>query len=352
MGVNQMTGTPWHLETLHMNEDDERRHKSRCIHYKKANKYCTKLKTKCPGSAHCDYYKEDPARVRVTPEPERLPYSEPTVRTTAAVTPIKTAPAASQPSIEYDTSIFIVGCHVKHNKYGCGIVKNLEGNYISIEFDNGLNKEMDLEYCVKKSLLTREYTEEEIRIAKEKEEAERKAKEEQRLREIEQQKAAQLAQAAKPPVTSINTPSYNQNGNVAVASYTPVYAVSARPYEYTRPPIANAQQNRPVTKTDNSSFFQTLCWAIWLAVAALISLVAICFSFFVNTPICYVEIILTHLYLVSLFTAINPFTSKASKVRLLRWIANHNLCTLLILTLVWLFLVGYLYCAIGAFNYM
>lgn len=56
MGVNQMTGVPWHLETLHSN-DDIRRHKSRCGYY--CDGYCRYYCDSCRGSAHCDRYDED-----------------------------------------------------------------------------------------------------------------------------------------------------------------------------------------------------------------------------------------------------------------------------------------------------
>lgn len=55
MGVNQMTGVPWHLETLHSN--DARRHKSRCGYYH--NGYCHYYCDGCRGSAHCDRYDEN-----------------------------------------------------------------------------------------------------------------------------------------------------------------------------------------------------------------------------------------------------------------------------------------------------
>lgn len=343
MGVNQMTGTPWHLETLHMSEDDERRHKSRCIHYKKANKSCAKFKTKCPGSAHCDYYKEDPARVRATPEPERLPYSTPRIGTTAAVTPINTSQPTIQPANDYDVSVFIVGCHVKHDKYGPGIVSNIDGNYISIDFDNGLKKEMDLDYCVKKALLSREYTEEEIRIAKEKEEAERKAKEEQRLQEIERQKLAQFAQQVKPQVTAVNVPTNNQHLNVAAASRTPVYVVSSNPNAYNKPISTNIQSNKTIQESNRAKTMETLSWSIWLLVAILLSSMAIAYCVMQNTWYLYVEFALMQLYASSQFYIYNPFTTKISKVPIIRWARRHYFFSVLLFFLIWSIIATYVY---------
>ena len=56
MGANRMTGTPWHVEVLHKSENDERRHKSRCIRYNGG--YCTFYSDRCTGSSHCRYYQE------------------------------------------------------------------------------------------------------------------------------------------------------------------------------------------------------------------------------------------------------------------------------------------------------
>lgn len=54
MSISQLTGTSWHVETLH-SDDRERRHKSRCIHYDQ-NK-CP-YHSHCIGSAHCAQYSE------------------------------------------------------------------------------------------------------------------------------------------------------------------------------------------------------------------------------------------------------------------------------------------------------
>lgn len=53
----KLTGHPWHVEYLKMDEDDTRRHKSRCIYHLK-NNYCRKTSGNCFGSSHCSFYKE------------------------------------------------------------------------------------------------------------------------------------------------------------------------------------------------------------------------------------------------------------------------------------------------------
>lgn len=57
MGVNQLTGTPWHKERVHRSEGDERRYKGRCVFYDYTNDSCKKYCERCRGSAHCDHYK-------------------------------------------------------------------------------------------------------------------------------------------------------------------------------------------------------------------------------------------------------------------------------------------------------
>ncbi len=56
MGINQLQGTPWHLEKVHRNEDDDRRYKGRCRHYFDSNDHCSLRSGRCMGSAHCDEY--------------------------------------------------------------------------------------------------------------------------------------------------------------------------------------------------------------------------------------------------------------------------------------------------------
>lgn len=52
MGISQLTGTPWHIETLRTN--DERRHMAKCGYYR--NGYCYCYYENCHGSARCDAY--------------------------------------------------------------------------------------------------------------------------------------------------------------------------------------------------------------------------------------------------------------------------------------------------------
>jgi|GEM_PF-4974446 len=57
--IKRMTGTSWHVNILSKKEEDNRRHKSRCVFYNKENGFCSKIVSRCPGSAHCKYYSEN-----------------------------------------------------------------------------------------------------------------------------------------------------------------------------------------------------------------------------------------------------------------------------------------------------
>ena len=57
MGVNRMTGSPWHAERVHRKEGDDRRYKGRCEYYEYNSDYCSYRSGKCIGSAHCTKYK-------------------------------------------------------------------------------------------------------------------------------------------------------------------------------------------------------------------------------------------------------------------------------------------------------
>ena len=54
--VGKLQGTPWHIETLSLDEGEKRRHQSRCIYFKQPNN--CKFNSRCIGSSHCSIYKE------------------------------------------------------------------------------------------------------------------------------------------------------------------------------------------------------------------------------------------------------------------------------------------------------
>ncbi|MBR5298505.1 MAG: hypothetical protein IKU29_11660 [Parabacteroides sp.] len=56
MGVNRLTGSPWHTERVHRADGDDRRYKGRCKHYSYEDDKCKLKICKCIGSAHCEKY--------------------------------------------------------------------------------------------------------------------------------------------------------------------------------------------------------------------------------------------------------------------------------------------------------
>ena len=109
MGDNKLPGSGWHITTLHMNERDDRRHKSRCIYYSKINNHCSYRCSKCIGSAHCLKYKEQSQNSHI-----------------------------SSQKVDHQTihqkSKWYVGAKVKHTRYGSGVVVEIDEQYISVSF--------------------------------------------------------------------------------------------------------------------------------------------------------------------------------------------------------------------------
>lgn len=61
---SSLPDVPWHIGYTKKDEDDPRRHKSRCVYNKGGKCYCPSSEryiSKCFSSAHCNYYSEDEA---------------------------------------------------------------------------------------------------------------------------------------------------------------------------------------------------------------------------------------------------------------------------------------------------
>lgn len=128
MGISQLTGTPWHIETLHTN--DERRHRARCGYYR--NGYCYCYYENCHGSSRCDAYNVNaviPAQTDPSiPTKEHQPLKK--------ITEPKTYPNISD--------VFGIGDKVAKRYFVDGVCKRRGGviinidsnNYVTIEFTN------------------------------------------------------------------------------------------------------------------------------------------------------------------------------------------------------------------------
>ena len=56
MGINELTGSPWHVEQMRRGDEDPRRDRRRCKYY--TGTQCKYRYGKCIGSAHCQFYEE------------------------------------------------------------------------------------------------------------------------------------------------------------------------------------------------------------------------------------------------------------------------------------------------------
>ncbi len=139
----KINGTPWHVGTISMSEDDNRRHRNRCVYFRKDDIYCFKRKGKCIGSAHCDYYKEDPleAASRHKGEPEFN---------------------SDKPRIQVDIKNIerqnnqlnsLVGERVEHSFYGEGRVVSVGDGRVTVEFDDGEARKFSTKDCIAKGFL-------------------------------------------------------------------------------------------------------------------------------------------------------------------------------------------------------
>ena len=139
MGVERMTGTPWHIEHLSREEGDPRRHRSRCFYHRKKDNYCSCYRRKCCGSAHCMKYREDEPPEDNTPI---IKSSTPEWAPNERVISKKQQPISN-------------GCHVRHKSYGKGTVMNIADDRVTVLFANGEKRELSLSFCVKYELLAR-----------------------------------------------------------------------------------------------------------------------------------------------------------------------------------------------------
>ena len=139
--LKNLTGTPWHVDKFSRSEGDERRHRSRCIYYRKDDSYCCKEIMRCMGAAHCENYKE---RIKEGNDKK--------IHLSAKVgTQIK----------DYSISkkVFPIGARVRHIKFGTGKIINNDGMIVTVKFDKGQDKPLrfDAKKYHDKTLLVQEF---------------------------------------------------------------------------------------------------------------------------------------------------------------------------------------------------
>ncbi len=152
MGLNRLTGTPWHLDKYTREDGDERRHRSRCVYYKKPDAHCSFHSGKCRGSAHCPYYREYNPETDAKPEPMPEPKKKSSIIKYEKILATKDGKKAFVSSKE-EQKLFPVGCRVRHMSNGKGTVKKVSNGKITVAFDSGKEIMLSLDVCVRKGLL-------------------------------------------------------------------------------------------------------------------------------------------------------------------------------------------------------
>lgn len=143
MGVNRMTGTPWHTELFTKKEGEAKRHRGRCANYNHTNKHCKYYFGPCKGSAHCTHYIEE--------------VKQPSSAADNKNNKPKFSKSKSKPKANpyRGRHVYEPGDRVEHKSFGPGTIIYIEGDILKILLDNGEEKELSESCCVKRSLLTR-----------------------------------------------------------------------------------------------------------------------------------------------------------------------------------------------------
>ncbi len=132
--VKEMQGIPAHLEFLHKDENEARRHKTRCVHYKDG--YCKYYKRKCCGSRFCEMYKE--SKIMVEP-----------IKTNAEKLTAKALEFTDE-ELELKNKFSVLGALVWNSKINyAGKIIKVDKNYITIKYDNGTQITYDINVFVK-----------------------------------------------------------------------------------------------------------------------------------------------------------------------------------------------------------
>lgn len=136
-----ISGTPWHVSSLKMNEDDTRRHRSRCVYYKQKTKECAFFFGKCRGSTHCDAYREVLKSSELEDDASQNGGQKPKKKSSV------------EQFLEEEKKKYLTGCSVHHIFYGNGRIEKRKGDTIRVAFENGKTLSFSLETCVRKQSL-------------------------------------------------------------------------------------------------------------------------------------------------------------------------------------------------------
>lgn len=145
MGIEDLTSTPWHIERMHRQDGDKRRHRSNCKYYNKGNRRCEYRVSNCIGSAHCSYYED------ISATDDKIEKHDKTIRvqknkaaTTSYIKNKNNSPVlpVSRPPKKISVCR---GTMVDHKKYGIGIVTDLSKSTgcVKVHF---LNKNLEFPF--------------------------------------------------------------------------------------------------------------------------------------------------------------------------------------------------------------
>lgn len=153
MGLEQLTGTPWHVERFTRKEGDEKRHRSRCVYYRGGG-YCAWHFEHCWGSSHCRHYdeveaKEEKNKVSSKKEKERklaeeLKASQETKRVLAE--------ERARIVMEYEKK-YSAGSVIGHKTYGYGIITETKDGKITVRFKGEKVVILSIETCINNHLI-------------------------------------------------------------------------------------------------------------------------------------------------------------------------------------------------------
>lgn len=130
--VYGISGTPWHVERVHNeDENDSRRHRTRCMYYDKETKHCKRQYGMCVGASQCNVYREKTEDLIIDQD-------------TGDGSTVK---EGNNPKSEV-SGINYIGQQVIHTTFGQGeIIAQDRENRIQVCFSDGAVKEFSAPKC-------------------------------------------------------------------------------------------------------------------------------------------------------------------------------------------------------------
>ena len=158
MGLKHLVGTPWHIERFTREEDDEKRHRSRCLYYR-GHGYCAWHFERCWGSARCRHYSEvesSKGRNKVPKVTKEKAIERKIAAELESFRKSKEDKAKEKRVLQGEyTKEYPIGCLILHKDYGNGIVEDSTEGKILVKFDGGREIKLSLDACVNNHLIAK-----------------------------------------------------------------------------------------------------------------------------------------------------------------------------------------------------